>query len=131
MILSTPVLVGCIFLIRLSDRQIHSVGEKREFHLVHFILSLPRRKSQSEVKAVLSLCVCAQRCPLLCDPCGLQPARSSAYGIFQERIMEGVAIYLLQGIFLTRGSNPHLLCWQASSLPLHQMGSLDSVFSCI
>ena len=35
--------------------------------------------------------------------------------------------FLLQGIFLTQGSNPRLLCflhWQAGSLPLHHLGSL-------
>ena len=34
--------------------------------------------------------------------------------------------FLLQGIFLTPGSNPHLLCllrWQADSLPLSHLGS--------
>ena len=30
--------------------------------------------------------------------------------------------FLLQGIFLTQGSNPHLLYWQADSLPLHHLG---------
>ena len=35
--------------------------------------------------------------------------------------------FLLQGIFLTKGSNPHLLSllyWQADSLPLYHLGSL-------
>ena len=34
--------------------------------------------------------------------------------------------FLLQGIFQTQGSNPHLLClmhWQVDSLPLHHRGS--------
>ena len=31
--------------------------------------------------------------------------------------------FLLQGIFLTQGWNPHLLHWQADSLPLSQLGS--------
>ena len=34
---------------------------------------------------------------------------------------------LLQGIFLTQGSNPHLLClwhWQMDSLPLSHLGNL-------
>ena len=30
--------------------------------------------------------------------------------------------FLLQGIFLTQGSNPHLSHWQADSLPLHHLG---------
>ena len=31
--------------------------------------------------------------------------------------------FLLQGIFLTQGSNPCLLHWQADSLPLSHQGS--------
>ena len=31
--------------------------------------------------------------------------------------------FLLQRIFLTQGSNPHLLLWQASYLPLSHLGS--------
>ena len=31
--------------------------------------------------------------------------------------------FLLQGIFLTQGSNPHLLYWQVDSLLLHHLGS--------
>ena len=37
-----------------------------------------------------------------------------------------VCHFLLQGIFLTQGSNLHLLCllhWQANSLPLNHLGS--------
>ena len=36
--------------------------------------------------------------------------------------------FLLQGIFLTQGSNPRplpLLPWQTDSLPLHHLGSLS------
>ena len=36
----------------------------------------------------------------------------------------GVGCHFFQGIFLTQGSNPHLLCllyWQADSLPLHSL----------
>ena len=33
--------------------------------------------------------------------------------------------FLLQGIFLTQGSNPRLLHWQADSLPLSHQGSPD------
>ena len=35
--------------------------------------------------------------------------------------------FLLQGIFLTQGSNPCLLHWQVDSLPLSHPGSLSSV----
>ena len=53
--------------------------------------------------------------------CSLQG--SSVHGIFQARLLEWLAIILLQGIFLTQGSNLHLLHWQADSLPLSHLGS--------
>ena len=48
--------------------------------------------------------------PTSCDPMDCSPPGSSVHGIFQARVLEWVAIFLLQGIFLTQGSNPHLLC---------------------
>ena len=53
--------------------------------------------------------------PMDCSSSG-----SCVHGILQTRILEWVAI-LLQGIFPTKGLNPHLLHllrWQAGSLPL-------------
>ena len=38
---------------------------------------------------------------------------------------------LLQGIFLTQGSNPHLLCllyWQVDSFPLGHLGNLCYIY---
>ena len=53
------------------------------------------------------------------------PPGSSVHGISQA----GVSChFLLQGIFLIQGSNPHLLhllCWQADSLPLSHLGILS------
>ena len=72
-------------------------------------------------------CVCsvAQSCPTLCDPvdCSLPgilcpweyPGKNTRVGCH----------YLLQGIFLTQGWSPHLLCLlhrQVDSLPLHHLG---------
>ena len=70
-----------------------------------------------------SMCACAvaQLCPTLCDPRNCSPPDSSVHGIIQARILEWVAIFLLQGIFPTQRSNLHLLWllhWQADSLPL-------------
>ena len=51
---------------------------------------------------------------------------SSVRAIFQTRILEGVSPFLLQGIFLTQGLNPHLLSfmqWQEIMLPLSHLGS--------
>ena len=51
------------------------------------------------------------------------PAGYCVRGTSQAVILECIAIFLLQGIFLTRGSNLHLLHWQADSLPLALPGS--------
>ena len=42
---------------------------------------------------------------LLCDPMDCSPPVSSVRGILQARILEWVAVPLLQGMFLTQGSN--------------------------
>ena len=48
----------------------------------------------------------------LCNPMDCSPTSSSVHGILQARILEWVVHALLQGIFLTQGSNPPLLHWQ-------------------
>ena len=50
-----------------------------------------------------------QSCPTLFDPVDCSLPGSSVYGILQARILEWVAIFLLQRIFLTQESNPGLL----------------------
>ena len=45
----------------------------------------------------------AQSCLTLCDP------MDRSHGIFQSRVLEWVDHFLLQGIFLTEGSNLGLL----------------------
>ena len=71
------------------------------------------QKSESEV---------IQLCPTLCNPLGCSLSGFSVHGISQARILTGVGChFLLQGVFPTQGSNPHLLHWQVDSLPLsHQ-----------
>ena len=73
-------------------------------------------------------CVCAkslQSCPTLCDPMGCSPPGSSVHGDSPGR-STGVGCHaLLQGIFLTQGSNPRrfrLWLWQVGSLPLAPPG---------
>ena len=39
--------------------------------------------------------------------------------------------FLLQGIFPTQGSNPHLLHWQVDSLPLSHQGRPTAIITCI
>ena len=63
----------------------------------------------------------------LCDPMDCSLPGSSIHGILQERILEWVSIFFLQGIFLTQGSNSCLLHWQAGSLPLAPPGKPRSL----
>ena len=61
-------------------------------------------------KMRVSVCVCmlvAQLCPTFCDPRDNSPPGSSVHGILQARILGSHSI--LQGIFLTQGSNLGLL----------------------
>ena len=79
-----------------------------------------------DIHTMYAVCSVVQLCPTLCDPmdCGLldssvhwdSPGKNTGVGNHA----------LLQEIFLTQGSNPHLLCllhWQAGSLPLSYLGS--------
>ena len=72
-------------------------------------------------------CLVAESCPALQEFMDSGPPGSSVHGILQARILEWVAGFLLQGIFLTQGLNQRLLHWmhrQADSLPLSHQGSL-------
>ena len=55
------------------------------------------------------------------------PPSSSVHGIFQARILEWVAVLLLQGIFLTQGLNLCLLHWQVDSLPSEPPGKPEFI----
>ena len=68
-------------------------------------------------------CSVAQSCPTLCDPMDRSPPGSSVHAISKAKILEWVAIFLVQGIFQTQGSNPRLLHWQADTLPLCHLRS--------
>ena len=73
------------------------------------------------VRSTCTFDVHAQSCPTLWDPTRLlcpwdSPGKSTGVGCH----------FLFQGIFLTQGSNPCLLCllhWQADSLPLVPPGN--------
>ena len=55
----------------------------------------------------------AQSCLTLCNPMDCNPPGSSVHRILQAGILEWVAIHsLLQGIFLTQGSNSGLPHWR-------------------
>ena len=72
----------------------------------------------------------SQSCPTLCDPTDFSPPGSPVRRIDRQEFSgknTGVGChFLLLGIFLMQGSNPHLLDllhWQADSLPLCHLGS--------
>ena len=54
---------------------------------------------------------------LFCDPMDCSPPGSFVHEISRQEYWRGCH-FLLQEIFLTQGLNPHLLHWQAESLPL-------------
>ena len=73
----------------------------------------------------LRVCSFTQPCLTLCDHTVCSPPGSSVHGIFPSKDTGVGCHFLLQGIFLTQGSNPsllHLLHWQAESLPLSHLG---------
>ena len=62
-----------------------------------------------------------QSCPTLCDPIDCSLLGSPVHGDSPGKNTGVVCHALLQGIFLTQGSNPrlsHFLHWYAGSLPL-------------
>ena len=73
------------------------------------------------------MCVLIQSCPNLCDPMDCSLPGSSVHGILQARIRGVGSLSLLQGIFPIQGLSPHLLLWQADSLPLSHQRSHDGI----
>ena len=65
----------------------------------------------------------AKTCPTVLSPHGLQPTRLLCPLGFPGKNAGVGCYFLLQGIFLTQGSNLSLLHWQESSLPLSHHGS--------
>ena len=77
------------------------------------------------------LCVLvSQSCPTLCDPTNCSPPGFSVYRILQTRILEWIAIPLLQRIFLTQGWNPGLLhCRQILYCLSYQESPLSKIWN--
>ena len=71
------------------------------------------------------VCLVSQSCPTLSDPHGLEPSRFLCPWDFSGENTGVGCHFLLQGIFLTKGSNPHVLCvlhLQVNSLPTEPLG---------
>ena len=85
----------------------------------------PRIKPES-----LVLC-CAksfQSCLTLCDNMDCGPSGSSAPWDSPGQNTGVGCRFLLHRIFLTQGSNPHLLHWRTHSLPLSHLGSQGNLY---
>ena len=77
------------------------------------------------------VCVCARAlvawsCPIPYDPIDWSPPGSSCLWDSPGKNTGVSCHFLLQGIFLTQGSNPHLLHWQMDSLPSEPPGKLPT-----
>ena len=74
--------------------------------------------------AVYFVCVGVrtQSRPALCNPTDGSTPDIFVHGILQGKNTGVGYHFLLQGLFLTQGWNPHLLHGQADSLPLSHLG---------
>ena len=115
-----------------------NIWRNNGWHFPKFLVKdkvLPDSSGEDTFSLLECVCVCvcvrARVCTHLqthlsvCDPpldCSLPG--SSVHGIFQARILEWIDISsMLQGVFPTQGSKPHLWHWQVDSLPLSHLGS--------
>ena len=73
---------------------------------------------QKNVLLFQSCCLAAKLCPTPWQPRGLQPARLLCPWDFPDKNTGVGCHFLLQGIFLSQGSNLCLLLWQVGSLPV-------------
>ena len=78
----------------------------------------------------LCVCVLTQSCLTLCKPMDYSLSGSSVHGILQARILEWVAIPLLQGNLPDPGIKPGFPALQADSLPSESPGKPIGRVSC-
>ena len=82
----------------------------------------PSSVAKDIINLITCMCMCGkllQLCPTLCDPMDYSLPGSSVHGIFQEGILEWVAIPFSRGSSQPR-DRTHMSCflrWQAGSLP--------------
>ena len=81
-----------------------------------------KRKRRTKSYKTYCNCLVSKSC-LTLHPHGLQPSRLLCPQDFSGKNTGVSCHFLLQGIFLTQGSNLCLLHWQVDSLPLTHQGS--------
>ena len=73
-------------------------------------------------------CLVAKLCLTICDPMDCSPPRILCPWDSSGKSTGVGCPSLFQGIFLTQGSNPHLLLWQADSLAREPSGKLRHMY---
>ena len=61
------------------------------------VLTVRETKEKWSICTALCVCLVTQSCPTLCDPSDRSPPGSSTHGIFQEKMLEWVAISFSRG----------------------------------
>ena len=88
-------------------------------------MTLQNSKSSQNIKTAYFLsCLVTKSCLTLCDPMDCSPPGFSVHGILQARILKVGCHFLIQGIFLTQGSNLSLLHCRQILYHLSLQGSL-------
>ena len=78
------------------------------------------------------VCCAVRSCSVMFNsfqPMDCSPPGPSVHGILQARTLFVGCHCLLQGIFMTQGSNQSLLPWQVGSVPLSHQGKLTCFLS--
>ena len=104
-----------------QENMTHSLGKRLSTYAnSEMTQMLKLSDTDCKVTIINALCLVAQSCLTLCDPMDHSPPGSSVHGVSPGK-NTGVGCHaLLQRLFLTQGSNSHLLSllhWQADSLP--------------
>ena len=96
--------------------------KKQDTWVISKLLFVAWTVSSHYTRSELCMCACSAFITIW-DPVDCSLPGSSIHGIFQARILEWIAHFLLRGTFSTQGSNLCLLHWQADSLPMSHLGS--------
>ena len=113
------------FKVHVNSQQLEAMPELKKLTVFPILVGdfqfpVTKKKTKSSSAVIVYLLNCIR---LFCNPMDYRVPGSSVPGILQARILEWVAYFLLQGIFLIQGLNPQLLHWQVDSLPLTHQGS--------
>ena len=111
-----------------SNHALSSSFESNVIRCYHPLSLLVEVIYWSPTLVTLWACLVTQLCPALCDPMDCSPLGSFVHRDSPgESKNTGVSCHaLLQGIFPTQWSNPHLLHWQVDSLPLAPPGNSNT-----